>query len=103
VKLVVLLALAFSLAQVFPSCGGGSGEIQVIGWVESKRIDRTDNTFILVINGHDYPVPDAFWRRVEVGDLVKYDGITWSIVRKAGATPTPAATPKPTPTATSTG
>ena len=97
-KILGVLVLAVSLAQVFPSCGPQSGDIQVIGWVEEKRFFRPESDYILVINGHEYIVPEVFWRRVDLGDLVKYDGIAWTIVRKAGATPTPTRTPAPSPT-----
>jgi len=89
-RLVLVLTLAASLAQVFPSCSGQPGDsIAVIGWVEAKFRDRAEGTFVVVINGHDYNVPEVFWQRVQVGDLVKWDGYTWTIVRRAGATPTP--------------
>lgn len=90
----VLAVVAFlAMAQIIPSCGGrpGSGgapevggQAQVIGWVEEKRT-RVYETFpyMVVINQMEYGVPYEFWLTVGVGDLVKFDGIKWTIVRKA--------------------
>jgi hypothetical protein len=39
--------------------------------------------YLLVINNVEYGVPYEFWLRVSIGDLVKYDGKTWTIVSKA--------------------
>lgn len=83
-KLLLVSILVISLAQVFPSCGQDQSGNEVVGWVEAKKLDPTDRTFVLVINGHDYDVPSPFWQTVRVGDLVKWDGITWTIVRKGG-------------------
>lgn len=60
------------------------GQAQVIGWVEEKRT-RAYETFpyMVVINQIEYGVPYEFWLAVGVGDLVKFDGTKWTIVRKA--------------------
>ncbi len=99
-RVLLALALAATLAQIFPSCGGQpAGEAVVIGWVEAKRFDRLVGAFYLTINSHEYEVPDVFWKRVGIGDLVRWDGFTWTIVQRAsGATPTPTRTPAPPPT-----
>ncbi len=90
VKLAAVVLLSLTLAQAFPSCGGGSeGEILVIGYVEAKRLERAVGAFYLVINSHEYDVPEAFWRQVDLGDLVRWDGLTWTVVRRAGAIRTP--------------
>jgi predicted thioesterase len=87
VKGLLLVALAMTLAQVFPSCGGDEGATAVVGWVEAKHIDPTAHGFTLTINSADYDVPGYFFQQVEVGDLVKWDGKVWTIVKKHNAPP----------------
>lgn len=92
-KLLLVAVLVVAAAQMFPSCGGqDQGSTDLIGWVEAKRFDRADGVFMLTINGHEYVAPFSFWQTVRVGDLVKWDGTTWSIVRRAGSLPSPART-----------
>lgn len=87
IKILALVAL-LGVAQIIPSCGdeGGasSSRPQVIGWVDEKmtRLSET-NPYLLVINQIPYGVPYEFWREVGQGDLVKFDGVTWTIARKA--------------------
>jgi hypothetical protein len=85
-KTVLFVVLSATLAQV-PSCGGGdtSEGTGVVGWVEAKRIEQSNHASILVINSVEYEVPGYFYRQVEVGDLVKWDGTTWTIVKKRNA------------------
>lgn len=85
IKVVVLASLLISLAQMLPSCGGGedSGPV-VIGWVEAKHRDASADAWEVVINGAYYDVPAYFWDQVRVGDLVKWDGKVWTIVKRAG-------------------
>ncbi len=94
VKVLAVVALVVVL-QIIPSCGGakpsddsssvGSGKpAVVIGWVDEKRTDPRETVpWLVVINSQGYGVPYAFWRQVSIGDLVKYDGEVWTIVRKA--------------------
>jgi hypothetical protein len=86
-----LVVVLLVVAQILPSCGGGPGESgeeparpDVIGWVDEKRT-RVWETIphIIVINQVEYGVPYDFWTSVNVGDLVKYEGGRWSIVRRA--------------------
>jgi hypothetical protein len=83
------------VAQIIPSCGGNqqpSGDQpgpaipqppKVIGWVDEKRYRNWEFfPYIIVINSQEYGVPQRFWMSVDVGDLVKYDGDTWTIVEK---------------------
>ena len=81
-KVVLLVVLATTLAQAFPSCGGGDEATQVVGWVEAKRIDSSSHDFLVVINSVEYTVPGYFYQQVEIGDLVKWDGTTWTLVKK---------------------
>ena len=84
-KVVLLVVLTTTLAQAFPSCGGGDDSTQLVGWVEAKRIDSSTHDFLLVINSVEYAVPGYFYQQVEIGDLVKWDGMTWTIVKKRNA------------------
>ncbi len=92
IKVLAVVAL-LSVAQIIPSCGRGPGSsdepsvssaAEVIGWVDEKHT-RNSETLpnIIVINLIAYGVPHDFWLTVSVGDLVKYEGGKWSIVRKA--------------------
>ncbi len=96
VKGLAVVALLVVL-QIIPSCGGakpGSDDSSsassgkptvVVGWVDEKRVAKNDETlpYLIVINSRGYGVPYEFWRQVSIGDLVKFDGDTWTIVRKA--------------------
>lgn len=79
-KLAMLAVLFVVAAQVAPSCGGGEAR-EIVGWVEEK-FERNPRYYI-VINHFQYSVPYPFWRDVGVGDLVKFDGTKWTIVKKA--------------------
>jgi hypothetical protein len=94
IKVLAVVAL-LAVAQVFPSCGGHqstsddqsgpsvSKPPQVIGWIDEKRHRAWEfDPYIIVINSHEYGVPQTFWMSVGVGDLVKYDGDIWKIVEK---------------------
>jgi hypothetical protein len=92
-KGLVVVALMMA-AQILPSCDGmrppasdqgeGVGQVRVIGWVDEKRVNLwLPEPYVLVINHHEYPSPYDFWRTVEIGDLVRWDGVTWTIVRRA--------------------
>jgi hypothetical protein len=87
-KIVLLVALATTVAQALPSCGGGDATTEgtgVVGWIEAKRIEQSNHAYLLVINSVEYEVPGYFYQQAEVGDLVKWDGTTWTIVRKRNA------------------
>jgi hypothetical protein len=57
----------------------------VIGWVEAKYDRAVDPQHVVVINGIEYAVPEDFFLRVGVGDLVKKQGGTWTIVRRGSS------------------
>ncbi|MGQ0572500.1 MAG: hypothetical protein ACT4P5_23575 [Armatimonadota bacterium] len=92
-KVLAVIAL-LSVAQILPSCGGrpgassgddGPAPPQVIGWVDEKRQRNWETIpYMIVINHIEHGVPYEFYRDVNIGDLVKYDGNKWTIVRKAG-------------------
>ncbi len=78
---VLLVVLMVTVAQVLPSCGESG--TSVVGWVEAKRVDRMNAAFYITINDIEYDVPGSFWSDVRIGDLVKWDGVVWTIVRRA--------------------
>jgi hypothetical protein len=88
---VLAIVLLLAVAQLIPSCGdkdddqaSSSDRPVVIGWVAEKRT-RVQSILphLVVINQVEYGVPYEFWLNVGVGDLVKYDGTKWTVVRKA--------------------
>jgi hypothetical protein len=83
---ILLLIATIAIAQVFPSCGGDEST-QIVGWVEAKHVEGATHSFSITLNSTDYEVPGYFYAQVDVGDLVKWDGKTWTIVRKAGQPP----------------
>ena len=85
-RITLLLVMLTAIAQVFPSCGGDENA-GVVGWVEAKKFEAVSHAFIIIINSADYEVPGYFWQQVGVGDLVKWDGRTWTIVKKANQPP----------------
>ena len=92
IKALAVVAL-LSVAQIIPSCGGGPGSgddpsvrsaAQVIGWVDEKRTRVSETVpWLVVINHIEHGVPYEFWMTVDIGDLVKFEGGKWSIIRKA--------------------
>lgn len=86
IKVLAVVALV-AVAQVFPSCGGSEGppRIDVIGTVEAKFTSNQETLpNRIVIRGLDYGVPYEFYLEVRVGDLVRYQGGVWTIMRRAG-------------------
>jgi hypothetical protein len=92
VKVLAIVAL-MAVAQILPSCGGGASpaggpgtatQPEIIGWVSEKRTRMSETIpYLIVINDREHGVPYEFWMMVGVGDLVKYEGRKWTIVRKA--------------------
>lgn len=82
IKAILLVVVLASVAQILPSCGD-SEQQTVIGWVEAKHAQASGDGYVIVINNVDYQVPGYFWNEVKIGDLVKWDGKVWTIVRKA--------------------
>ena len=87
---ILAMVLLLAVAQLIPSCGerddqaNSSDRPTVIGWVAEKRTKvQSILPHLLVINQVEYGVPYEFWMTVSVGDLVKYDGTKWTIVRRA--------------------
>ncbi len=89
-KGVLLSVVLFAMvAQVFPACQGEATEI--VGWVQEKLVSQAggESEYVIIIDGTHYTVPQLFWQEVRVGDLVKYDGYQWTIVKKAGTSTLP--------------
>jgi len=91
IKVMAVMMLVV-VAQIIPSCGGGGGGDErgdesrpdVLGWVDEKRTRvRETEPYMVVINQREHGVPYEFWRIVNQGDLVKYEGGVWTIVRRA--------------------
>jgi hypothetical protein len=87
---VLAIVVLLAVAQLIPSCGDtgedGASRNQVIGYVDEKRQNVTEfNPYLVVINNIEYPVPYQFWLEVSIGDLVRFDGRSWRIVRKRGS------------------
>ncbi len=81
IKAILLVMVLASVAQFLPSCG--DSDRTVIGWVEAKHAQPSGDGYVITINNVDYQVPGYFWNEVKIGDLVKWDGKVWTIVRKA--------------------
>ena len=81
---LMVMVGALGLAQIAPSCGGDE-ERTIVGWVERKFPAPGLNRLIIVINNVEYDVPPEFYAEVKVGDLVKFEGGLWKIVKKAGS------------------
>ena len=81
IALVVLLAV--SLRAPEPAAGYGPG--YVAGIVTQKFTGGHDGgEYEVAVNGAPYEVPMTFWLSVQVGDVVRYTGIEWQIVKKLG-------------------
>lgn len=79
ILMVIVGALAFG--QLAPSCG--EEERTVVGWVERKFPAPGRDAVVIVINHVEYAVPPEFYDEVRVGDLVKFEGGIWTIVKRA--------------------
>ncbi len=82
-----IAVLSVFVADFTVGCGGG----YVYGPV-SQKIQGSDQTYKVVVNGTPYEVPANFYSRVQIGDNVKFNGQEWSIV-KPGDTNVPPTTP----------
>ena len=82
---VMLVVLLLAVAQV-QACGNlfGGGDDTVIGYVEDKYVapEFVGPQPHIVVNAQDYIVPWDFYRKVDVGDIVKREKGIWTIVKK---------------------
>ena len=84
-KVVFLVVLFVAVAQILPSCGDtGDTGAEVVGWVDEKYVAPSSpgQRYVIVINHVEHDVLFGFWNSVDVGDLVKWDGLQWTILRK---------------------
>ncbi|HLE77686.1 MAG TPA: hypothetical protein VJA65_04665 [bacterium] len=89
---IALLMLVLAVVAQFPSCAGfGFGNPNVtesgdiVGFVDDKYIAAIDGppAPYIVIGATEYQVPWDFYRRVGIGDLVRFSKGIWTIIRKA--------------------
>jgi hypothetical protein len=79
--LVVLVAVSLRASE--PAAGYGPGS--VAGIVTQKFTGGHDGgEYEVAVNGAPYEVPMTVWLSVQVGDVVRYTGIEWQIVKKFG-------------------
>ena len=104
--LLFVVALSGFAADMTVGC---ASQAYVYGIVQNKYSGNGDagNT-VLEIASTTYTVPAGFYETVRIGDLVRFDGKTWTIVKPAATTydspvpnsPAPGqVTPAPTPPA----
>lgn len=89
---IVLLMLVLAVVAQFPGCnpfGGGNPNVtpqgEIVGFVDDKyiaAIDGPPRPFI-IIGATEYEVPWDFYRKVDIGDLVKWSNGVWTILKKA--------------------
>jgi len=80
VLLFIVLLSAFA-ADISVGCG----QTYVYGKVIQKYT-APNQTYQISINGTSYSVPVDFFNTVHVGDMVKFNGKTWTIVKEAEPT-----------------
>lgn len=81
--LVLVAGLAVLAADFTVGCGQG----YVYGPVDQKYTTGGDSgSYLISVNGTPYEVPMSFYYSVRVGDVVKFDGRSWRIVKRAPST-----------------
>jgi hypothetical protein len=57
------------------------------GKVTQKFVTSPENagTTLIAVNGDVYDVPRAFYDEVQVGTVVRFDGVRWTIINNNGA------------------
>ncbi len=81
--LLLVIIGGLALGQIAPSCGGE--ELTIVGWVTRKHQVPFRDAYVIEINNTEYDVPLDFYFEVHVGDFVKLEKGTWTIVKKAGS------------------
>jgi len=72
----------------------GCGQDYVYGAVTQKINAGHEQNSTIMVNGQPYEVPSDFYQQVQVGDMVKFNGKEWTIV-KPGTTPNVPPLPPP--------
>ena len=89
--LLFVAMLALLGAQIDVGCGKNA---YVYGPVEQKFAGQRDEVDkLIMVNGQTYLVPPTFFAQISVGDTVKFNGSTWSVVKKADGTVPAQSTP----------
>ena len=83
--LVVVGLLSVFAADITTGCG----QDYVYGSVTQKINAGHEQDSTIVVNGSPFEVPLSFFERVQVGDMVRFNGKEWSIV-KPGQSSVPA-------------
>jgi hypothetical protein len=87
VRVVSALIFVIALSALAADISVGCGQPYVYG-VVSQKYPRTgeNDVWMLQIADESWGVPENFWHQVQLGDTVKFDGKTWSIVKTANGT-----------------
>jgi len=92
--LLFVALLAVFAADVSVGCGQGF----VLGPVGQKLNSGADTgDHLITVNGSPYDVPLWFYNQVRVGDTVKFDGKSWTVVKQGPTTLGPAPATPTTP------
>ncbi len=90
--LICIALLSVFAADISVGCGQNQ---YVYGPVDQKLITGGgEASYMIKVEGQFYDVPHAFYDKVQVGDIVKYNGREWSIEKPAYS---PASVPAPAP------
>jgi len=89
--LLFVALLSLLAADISVGCGS---QAYVYGPVTQKYspVPSEPNAQIL-INGQAYEVPMSFYNKVQVGDVVRFNGRVWSVVQQRGVPVTPTSLP----------
>ncbi|HLW47142.1 MAG TPA: hypothetical protein VKW09_05180 [bacterium] len=86
---VIFFVALLSLLAADVSIGCGK-DTYVYGPVEQKYVTGSNELDkLIMVSGQTYQVPAYFYDQVSVGDTVKYNGRSWSIVKRADGTVPP--------------
>jgi hypothetical protein len=77
--LVFVALLSLLAADITVGCGS---QAYVYGPVTQKYVVSGETDKFIMVEGRTYAVPDTFYYNVNVGDVVKYNGKQWSVVKK---------------------
>jgi hypothetical protein len=79
---ILALLMVGTMLTLAPSAGLGAGPA-VDGSVTQKFVSRGDDASVrIAVDGTPYEVPLGFYRVVQVGDIVHFDGTTWTITSR---------------------
>ncbi len=94
VALLFVALLGVFAADVSIGCGQGF----VYGPVGQKlRSGGDTGDYLITVNGSPYDVPLLFYNQVRVGDTVKFDGKSWTVVKQGPTTLGPGVATPTTP------